>query len=178
MNNSKYTDILIRSSEVVFYDSEFGKIIHKELFKFNDEVYLDLIKIEGNANRYAFNDAIKLIINILNYSDYIHLSKFKIHFILEWKHMVRLASWCFDSKSHEKIFVFLSNSVLNNINSTNYTDIQGIFRYLLQNSRFDIFRYICHLARRNISNLLKSESIQIICHLVSPETKTIVASSL
>ncbi len=186
MIKSKDIDKLLQNDEVVLYDSEIGKIIHKQLFKFDDKVYIDLNLIsnfdssqtEAIVNRPDLYDSICMIINTLNSNNYSNPPN--IHILLEWQHMVQLATWRFEIISGAEILSLLSNAGLkiNNINSTKYTNIQGIFMYLLKNARFDIFRRVCHVAKKNLIEHINDKSIQVICHLASQETKTIIASSL
>ncbi len=189
MIKSKDIDKLLQNDEVVLYDSEIGKIIHKQLFKFDNKVYIDLNLISSvefvelsqtkrNTNFDTFYNAIRLIINTLNSNNYSNPPN--IHILLEWQHMVQLATWRFEIISGAEIYSLLSNAGLNidNINSTKYNNIQGIFMYLLKNARFDVFRRVCHLAKKNIIEHINDKSMQVICHLASQETKTIIASSL
>lgn len=176
---------LLKTSEIVLFDSDLSKLAHKELFNFRDDIYIHLLsngaelldEIIENGNQNAFYKALKKPLTILNSSIYSRFST--MHLVLEWEHMLQVSMWNFDSNPIE-IINLLSNAglSLDEIGNIKTLSVQGMFVYLLHKSRFDIFRRICHLAKIQFKSRLSDQSIQIICHLASPETRRIVASSL
>ncbi len=177
-----------KTSDIVLFDSDLSKLAHKELFNFRDDIYIHLRSdgsdlsgeithtIEINTQN-AFYIALNKTLVILNSS--IYSSPSNMHLVLEWEHMLQVSIWNFDINSIE-IINLLSNAglSLDEIRNIKTLSVQGMFVYLLHKSRFDMFRRICHLAKLQFKSRLSDESIQIICHLSSHETKRIVASSL
>lgn len=182
-------DKLTNMGEVVLCDSKLGEFTHKELYNFKDEVYIHLpsedadsfMKLPcsmGKGRSDVFCNALKEILIILNSALYSHPSN--IHLVLEWQHLMQVSLWNFNSISKNDIINLMSNAGLSidEIRNIKHLCVHDIFAYLLHGARFDIFRRICHFAKRQIKCRLNDNSIQIICHLASPETKRIIASSL
>lgn len=189
MIKSSDVDKLTNMTEVVLYDSHLSKLAHKELYHFGDELYIHLssdgvdsfmelpcFMKKGCPNTLC--KAIQEMLNILNSTLYSHPSN--IHLVLEWEHLLQVSMWNSNDNLNSDIVNLLSNAGLtfNEIENINPLNVHEMSLYLLQNARFQIFRRICHFAKRQIINRLRNKSIQIICHLSLPETKRIVASSL
>lgn len=182
-------DKLTNMGEVVLCDSKLGEFAHKELYNFKDEVYIHLplddadsfMKLPCSVEKGSpdvFCNALKEILIILNSALFSHPST--IHLVLEWQHLMQVSLWNFNDISKTDIINLLSNAglSLNEIENIKHLSVHDIVAYLLHRARFDIFRRVCHFAKRQITCRLTGNSIQIICHLASPETKRIVASSL
>lgn len=180
-----------QNREIVVYDSDEGMQAHHELFRLHTDAYLNLtltrertsqgdLLANSEDNSYqSFYRSLIEIIDIINAHRY--LNPLTIHFVLDWKLMSRLATWCFDGAHHRALIDLLSDiSVMSvyDIDSLKGKSIEEVFLFLLYNYRFGVLRKVCHITRKNILDLLENKSLQVICHIFSTHTKTIVASSL
>lgn len=165
-------DKIKKQGEIVISDSDLGISAHKELFSFNDDVYLKL-------NCDFLGDSVNDLLREIN--DYLNLNIVNIHFVFGWNNLVQIAMWKFDSYSDKDINLLLAHAEvnLNSKEKISPVDIQELFDSLFTRGSFSILRKICHLAKKQIDNRLENKSIhQTIFHLVAPQTRRIIASSL
>lgn len=181
----------IQDKEIVVYDTQEGMQAHQELFRLPASVYLNLtllketvvqrdlsVNSSSNLRQSFYISIIGLIgkINTLPYPD-----SLTIHFVLNWELMSRLATWCFDRTLERDLINLLSDiGIINiyDINSLKGATIEEVFLFFLNNYKFGVLRKVCQIARDNILGLIEIKSFQVLCHIFSNHTKTIVASSL
>jgi len=171
----------------VVCDSDIAELSHKELFCLDDDLYVSLvagnISASGNlldtdrkGNFSAFYNTVLEILRLCNTD--VHPSK--IHLVLNWENLLQLAIWSIQSPAKTDIINILAAAGLdtNELEKIKSLDAKDMFAYLMHRKRFDIFRRICHSAKRRLRSHIADKSIQIVCYIVSPATKRIVASSL
>ncbi len=180
-------DKLTSNSDIVICDNDISLQTHKELFSFKDDAYIKLHLT--NANSYQLYHKIEPsdvffytfmeILDSLNLVPDTH--PFRIHCVVNWEHLIQVALWDLQTPTPKEVIEIISTTGLgdNELRHINSLNVNEIFKYLLYEiKRFDIFRKICHYAKRQIRIRLANKSNWVSCYLASSSTKTIVASSL
>jgi hypothetical protein len=157
---------------VVICDSDIAKNAHKELFHFNEDVY-----ITPNGSSDVFS-AVADTIETFNSAAEEHPSK--IHMAVNWENLLRISLWHSSKPANGEVFTLLKNSGLGpqELQPFKASDINDIFPYLYYGRQFNILRKLCHAAKKQAESRLKDHTIRVDCHIVAEDTARIVASSL
>lgn len=160
------------NAEFIICDSEMARQAHKELFRFSDKAYLITA---GKANTF---DYVTGIINTCNSAASVYLRK--IHIVLNWPNLLQVSLWQASRPIIGDVFTLLKNNGLGpqELQPFKASDINDIFPWLYYGKRFDVLRKVCRVAKRKIESNFKNQIIRVDCHIISEDTKKIVASSL
>lgn len=165
-------DNLKDNHELIVCDSEVAKQAHKELFRYNDNVYVTI-----NESENIF-DIISNIVNSCNSESQTCPSK--IHIVLNWTNLLQVSLWQAKKPTTGDAFTVLKNAGVGSheLQPFKTSDINDIFPWLYYGKRFDILRKLCHKAKKQMEGHLKDHSIRVDCHLIAEDTRKVVASSL
>lgn len=154
----------------ILCDSELSKKAHKELFRYEDNIY------EVVDNKDVLYKT-KEIIDLLNSSPSSIPSK--IHVVLNWANILKILLWQSENPTGEMLLVLRNFGLKSEeLNLFKNCDVGDIFFYLYYGKRFDVLRKVCHSAKRQIEKHLRNNFIKVDSHIVAEDTGRIVASSL
>lgn len=159
------------SKEIIICDSEDARKAHKELFRLDDNLY-----ITTNGTGGILNAVLSVVDSCNSVSS---LCPAKIHIVVNWMNLLRVSLWKNDINTGD-MFMLLKNSGIDSqeLQPFKNSDLNDIFHSFYYAKRFDILRRLCHLERKQTESQFKSQPVRVICHIISEETKRIVASSL
>lgn len=163
---------LKENHEVIICDSPVAKHAHKELFRYNDDVY---VIADNTENLFAI---ISNAVDFYNTKSGIYLSR--IHIVINWLNLLKVSLWQAEKPTIGDIFTVLKNAGVSSheLQPFRNSDLNDIFPSLYYGKKFDILRKLCHKAKKQLEVHLKNHSIRVDCHLIAEDTKRIVASSL
>lgn len=147
--------------EVVLASNEESRDAHKALYHFAEELYL----IVGD-------DLLESIAGVTEEMS-------RVHITVPWTDLISIATWK-TGPSKADIFFLLTNSGVDGeeLRPFKDSDAGDIFPWLYYGKRLNVLRKICRSAKTNVEKHLKNREARVYCHLVSEDTKSIVASSL
>jgi hypothetical protein len=149
-------------SEVVLYQEETAKECHKNLFALDDSCYFS-----------AGSQIIASVISICQ------KSLRKLHIAAGWEAILRVALWTENPTVHDVFFLIKKCGVPDEeMGLFRRSEIHDIFPWLYYGRRVDVLRKICNAAKAKAESKIDMKNLRVYCHLVSGETKKIVASSL
>lgn len=165
-------DNLRENHEIIICDSAVAKQAHKELFRYNDNVYITADETENIFN------LISNIVNSCNAESLLCPSK--IHLVLNWLNLLQVSLWQAKKPTAGDAFTVLKNAGISSQEFQPFknSDVNDIFPCFYYGKRFDILRKVCHKAKKQVEGHLKNHAIRVDCHLIAEDTKRIVASSL
>lgn len=148
-------------TEVVFASNETSKNAHKGLYHFQEESYI----ITGN--------------NLLSSIEEFSGDHSKLHVASSWTDILRLALWMAEPAMGD-VFILLREIGLKPEELLPFrdADVEDIFPWLYYGRKFDILKKICHIAKVNSEKHIKNKDTRVHCHIISEDTKLIVASTL
>ncbi len=160
-------------NEIVICDSETAKSAHMELFRFNEDVY-----ITANNNSPSLFDMIYGIVDRCNSES--GECPAKVHLVVNWCNLLRVSIWKSLKLTTGDVFTILKSAGASagDLQPFKNADVNDIFPSFYYSKKFDIFRRLCHKAKKQVEEHLKTNTIRIDCHLVAEDTARIVASSL
>ncbi|MDH4232016.1 MAG: hypothetical protein OEW04_08310 [Nitrospirota bacterium] len=149
--------------EIVLFQDELSRKIHKALFSLDDACY-----------RQSTNNIVAAV------QEAAQSGLSKLHIIAGWENILKIAIWTSDRPLiHEVLSLIKKTGVKENeLRPFKNADIGDIFPWLYYGNRFDILRKICSAAKTKTELMTDSRKVLVYCHLVSVETEKIVASSL
>ncbi len=165
-------DKLKDNNEIVLCDSELSKQAHIELFHYKETVYIT----SGYGEDY-FRTMVETI-NECNSDRIKNISK--IHITSNWLNLLKVALWKAERPTINNVIALLKSIGIgdNELLPFRQSEIDDIFPWLYYGKRFDMLRKICHSAKRQMEGHLDNRFIRVDCHLISEDSKRIVASSL
>lgn len=145
---------------IVIYDHPVSMQIHRELFHFDDDVYVP-----------AGDD----LIGVLQGLD-IHGGA-TVSVAAQWRGMIALALWK-DDPTAEEVLAFLVSVTpeCKEVLLTASTD--EVFEFMYRQKRFDCLRRLSNTTKRLIEKHLRDKRLRIEFHLTSEATGSIITSSL
>lgn len=149
--------------EVVLVQHEISRQAHQELFSFDESRYVE----SGNDIRESI---LALAAQSVD----------KMHIAADWEHLLMIALWTPARPVSFDVMSLLRKSGAGDAELAPFrtADINDLFPWLYYGKKFDILRRICNAAKTKVESRISGRHLQIICHLVSDETRRIVASSL
>jgi hypothetical protein len=148
-------------SQVVLCDSGISREAHRELFRLENDKYI-LCTIAP----------IDCISKFSGSSDKLQLS-------FLWERLLHVALWRNEITIGDTLSVLKAIGLSeDDLNPFRGGEIGDIFPVLYYGKNFDALRRVCTLAKKVAENKLKEKGCRVDCHLVSENTKKIVASSL
>jgi hypothetical protein len=147
--------------EIVFASDEVSRNAHRELYRFDEQVYIIVT-----------DDLIETITQFKGDPNKLHVSS-------NWADITRLAVWKPEPKAGD-VFFLLRNIGITSEELLPFRDagIADLFPWLYYGKRMDVLRKICLAAKANVEKHIENKEVRIHCHLTSEETNRIVASSL
>ena len=149
--------------ELVLSQDEAAKESHKALFSFDDSCYV----ISGEKITESILSAAREDIN-------------KLHISVTWENMLKVALWVSEKPSIHDVLAIIKKAGLTDEELLPFrnSDINDILPWLYYGKRFDILRRICNAAKSKAETKIGNKKTLVHCHLVSNESRKIVASSL
>jgi len=149
--------------EVVISLNELSARAHQELYSFEDSCYIMI-----------GSDLFASILSVAeNCAD-------RLHIATDWENLLRIALW-----SSEKPLLFDVISLLKKSGAAEAelqpfmrSEICDLLPWLYYGRKFDILRRICIAAKARAEGKVNRKGLHIYCHLVSDESRRIIASSL
>lgn len=149
--------------EVVLSVNELAVKAHKELYSFEDRHYIIseddllasiLLTAEKGADR--------------------------LHIAVDWENLLRVALWSPGSPPLYDVISLLkrSGAAETELQPFRKSEINDLLPWLYYGRKFDILRRLCLAARTKAEAKANRKGLHIYCHLVSDESRCIVASSL
>ncbi|MGO9614086.1 MAG: hypothetical protein ACLPX5_13790 [Dissulfurispiraceae bacterium] len=180
MTASPFTEKLKSAKEIVICDSEPGHQAHKELFRFNDDVYMTFS--QGSLSSPPLIDDVftAIMSTVIACIEYPHPSLSKFHMVLRWENLLRISLWQETKPGISDILLLLKSAgvTLQELQPFRKSDINDIFPWLYYGQRFDVLRKICQKAKKQIETRVKNHPLLVSCHIIAEDSKKIVASSL
>jgi hypothetical protein len=166
-------DRLDGRNEIVICDSETAKSAHMELFHFSEDAYITA----NNKSSSAF-DMISGIVDRCNSGS--GECPAKVHLVVNWCNLLQISAWKSLKPSIGDVFTILKSAGASagDLQPFKNADVNDIFPSFYYGKKFNILRRLCHKAKKQVEEHLKTNSIRIDCHLVAEDTARIVASSL
>lgn len=149
--------------EVVLSLNELAAKAHKELYSFEDERY-----ISSGADLLA-----SILSAVENSAD-------RLHIATDWENLLRIALW---SSAKPPLFDVInllkkSGAAESELQPFMKTETSDLLPWLYYGRKFDILRRICIAAKAKAEAKANRKGLHIYCHLVSDESRRIIASSL
>jgi hypothetical protein len=166
-------DSLDGRNEIVICDSETAKSAHMELFHFSEDAYITA----DNKSPSVF-DMISDIVDRCNSGS--GECPAKVHLVMNWCNLLRVSAWKSQKLTIGDVFTILKSAGARpgDLQPFKNADANDIFPSFYYGKKFDIFKRLCHKAKKQVEEHLKTNLIRIDCHLVAEDTARIVASSL
>src|SRR5208283_878169 len=180
MTASSFIEKLKNAKEIVICDSELGQRAHKELFRFNEDVYVTLSRRSLSSPPLIYDVFNAIISTVIACNEYPYPSLSKFHMVLYRENLLRTSLWQETKPSITDILLLLKNSglTLQELQPFRKSDINDIFPWLYYGKRFDVLRKICHAAKKQVETRVKNHPLLVSCHIIAEDSKKIVASSL
>ncbi len=157
-----YPKVRAGLSEVVLYQGEIAKECHKNLFALDDSCY--------------FSAGSELIASVTSVCQN---SLRKLHIAAGWEGILKVSSWTENLAVHDVLSLMKRCGVQDEeLGLFRRSEINDIFPWLYYGKRVDVLRKICNAAKMKAESKIDMKKLRVYCHLVSGETKKIVASSL
>jgi hypothetical protein len=163
MNNNKLVCETSHGTtdEIALYDEQVSLDAHMELFKFDPEKY------------FLCEDS------FLECLQNLRSRAIKIHLSLQWENVLKIAIWKNNINISDIIYLLKSSGMTDeDLNPFRRGESGDIFPALYYGKNFDTLRRICNIAKKVAEDRVGRNGLRINCHLVSRDTKIIVASSL
>lgn len=149
--------------ELVLSGNELAVKAHKALYSFEDRRYIlsgsdllasILLAVEKGADR--------------------------LHIAVDWENLLRIALWAQKSPPMFDVISLLkkSGAAETELQPFRKSEVNDLLPWLYYGRKFDILRRICHAARTKAEAKANRKGLHIYCHLVSDESRCIIASSL
>lgn len=160
MSGTKNTDA-VHIKEMVIASDEAAMNAHRDLYHFRDDAYI-----------IARDDLLELIMTFSMDLD-------KLHIATTWIDTLRLVTWKAGPEIGD-VFMLLREAGIKTEELLRFrdSDIADIFPYFYYGKRFDVFRRICFIAKRNSERHLRNRDLYVHCYLCSEDDRRIIASSL
>lgn len=103
----------------------------------------------------------------------------RLHISSPWNDIVRLATWKSEPRRSD-IFLLLMNAgvVAGDLTLLRDSELPDIFPWLFYGKKLDVLRKICRNAKANAEMYIGIRGTRVYCHMISEDTKSIIASSL
>ncbi len=149
--------------EVVLSLNELSAVAHKELYSFEDRRYI----MSGTD----------LLASILSAAE---TGADRLHIATDWENLLRIALWSSAKPPLFDVITLLkkSGAAEAELQPFRKSEISDLLPWLYYGRKFDILRRICHAARTKAEAKANRKGLHIYCHLVSDESRRIIASSL
>lgn len=149
--------------EVVISPNELSARAHKELYAFQDA-------------RYIMSGA-DLLASILSTAEQ---GADRLHISVDWENLLKIALW---SSARPLLFDVIHLLKKSGAGETELqpfmkAEISDLLPWLYYGRKFDILRRICQAAKTKAEAKANRKGLHIYCHLVSDESRSIIASSL
>lgn len=159
--NTSHKEEVVHLNEIVLVSNEISKDMHGNIFNLSEDSYI-----------FSGKDMLETVTEFSK-------APGKLHIASTWVDMLRLAAWSFNP-SRGDVFIILRNAGIRTEELLPFrdSDIMDIFPWLYYGKKLDVLRKICLTARINSEKHLKNKDVRVKCHLISEDSKQIVASSL
>jgi len=149
--------------EVVISLNEVSVRAHKELYSFEDR-------------RYIMSGA-DLLASILSAAE---KGVDRLHIATNWENLLRIALWSSGKPPLFDVISLLKKSGVAEAELQPFrkSEISDLLPSLYYGGKFDILRRVCYAARTKAEAKANRRGLHIYCHLVSDESRRIIASSL
>ncbi len=149
------------ATEVVIVSNEASRDAHRALYHYGEDRYV----IIGD-------DLLECVVRVAEGVSRVHLS-------VQWSDIVRIATWKVKPEKGD-IFLLLRGAGIQGEELRPFGDPVGgdIFPWLYYGKKIDVLRKICRSAKASVESHIKNKETRVYCHLISEDTKSIVASSL
>ena len=149
--------------EVVLAHDELSAHAHKELYDFEDSCYI----MTGN-------DLLALI------RSFAEKGADRLHIATDWENLLRIALWSPAKPSLFDVISLLKKSGAAEVELQPFmrAEINDLLPWLYYGRKVDILRRICIAAKTRAEGKVNRKGLHIFCHLVSDESRRIIASSL
>ena len=149
--------------EIVIFQDEISRKSHKALFSLDDACYKQ--------------SCINIVDSVLEAAE---SGLSKLHISAGWENILKIAVWTCDSPLIHDVIALVKKCGVKEeeLMPFKHSDINDIFPWLYYSNRTDILRKICNAAKTRIESRIDSRKVLVYCHLVSEETRKIIASSL
>lgn len=149
------------SIEVVLASNKTCRDAHRALYHFTEDHYVIVEE-----------DLLKAIASVTE-------DKHRVHITGPWADIIRIATWK-SKPGRGDVLLLLRNSGIEGEELIPFRNAESgdIFPWLYYGRKVDVLRRICRSAKANAEKHLKNGEAKIYCHLISEDTKSIVASSL
>lgn len=149
--------------EVVLSLNELSARAHKELYSFEDRRY-----ITGGTDILA-----SILLTAEQGAD-------RLHIATDWENLLRIALWSSGKPPLFDVIRLLKKSGAEEAELQPFRDseIGDLLPWLYYGRKFDILRRVCTAARTKAEAKANIKWLHIYCHLVSEESRCIIASSL
>lgn len=149
--------------EVVLSLNELSARAHKELYSFEDRRYI----MSGPD----------LLASVLSAAEN---SADRLHIVTDWENLLKIALW---SSADPPLFDVISllkksGAAEAELQPFMKSEISDLLPWLYYSKKFDILRRICIAAKAKTEIKVNKKGLHIYCHLVSDESRSIIASSL
>lgn len=149
--------------EVVLTASELAAQAHKELYSFEDRLYIR-----------SGSDMLASIASV------VEKGPDRLHIATDWVNLLRIALW---SPANPPLFDVItllkkSGAAEAELQPFMKAEISDLLPWLYYGRKFDILRRICNAAKTKAESKVNRKGLHIHCHLVSDESRRIIASSL
>lgn len=149
--------------EIVISLNELTTQAHKELYSFDDNRYI----ISGTD----------LLGSILSAAE---KGADRLHIAADWEYLLRIALWTPSQPLLFDVITLLKKSGAEESELQPFmkAEISDLLPWLYYGRKFDILRRICIAAKTKAEAQAGRKGLHIFCHLVSEESRHIIASSL
>jgi len=149
--------------EMVLSVSELAAGAHKELYAFEDSRYI----MSGT-------DLLSMIISTAE------KGADRLHIATDWENLLRTALWSSAALPLFDVITLLkkSGAAESELQPFMKSDISDFLPWLYYAGKFDILRRVCQAAKTKAEAKINRKGLHIYCHLVSEESRRIIASSL
>ncbi len=158
--------------ELIICDCDEAQQAHKELFRFSDKAYV----IADSADNIV--DAVIGIVDPRLTKTKGH--PLKMHLTLTWENLLQISLWQTKKPKIEEALSLLINTGVNvtELQPIKTAYINDIFPYLYYGKHFGILRKVCQAAKKQIEGYFNAPYLRADIHLISGDTRRIIASSL
>ncbi|MBI5634589.1 MAG: hypothetical protein HZA15_14060 [Nitrospirae bacterium] len=149
--------------EVVLTASELAAQAHKELYSFEDRLYIP-----------SGSDILASIVSLAE------KGPDRLHIAADWANLLRVALWSSPNPPLFDVITLLkkSGAAAAELQPFAKAEISDLLPWLYYGRKFDILRRICNAAKTKAELMVRRKGLHIYCHLVSDENRRIIASSL
>ncbi|MBI5847839.1 MAG: hypothetical protein HZB31_07820 [Nitrospirae bacterium] len=149
--------------EVVLAVNDLAAQAHKELYAF-----------EASRYRISGTDLFASLLSVFE------KGADRLHIVADWENLLRIALW---SPGKPPLFDVLSllkksGAAEAELQPFGKAEISDLLPWLYYGRKFDILRRLCHAARSKAEAKANRKGMHVYCHLVSDESRCIIASSL